>query len=44
MPVKVPESAAELTADWFSELRSNDKQDVQLAAADYHVKDYRPEF
>ena len=44
MPVKVPESAVELTVEWFSELLSDDKQDVQFAAADYHVKDYRPEF
>ena len=44
MPVKVPESAVELTVEWFSELLSDDKLDVQFAAADYHVKGCRSEF
>ena len=44
MPVKVAESAVELTVEWFSELLSDDNQDAQFAASDYHVKDYRPEF
>ena len=43
MPVKVPESAAELTAEWFSGLFFEDEQDVPFAAADCDVRDYRPE-
>ena len=34
MPVKVPGSAAELTAKWFSELLSDDDQDIEIAATE----------